>query len=118
MGAGLRCDPKLDIVYRYLGTTYRTHGAVLPDRGQVNFTITESAKYRFLANHEDFPNIVASKKELSGGKVLEQIFNVPVVEDSLQVKTLDRLQFKRVFLHDVVAGIQGLRPGVLSMKES
>src|ERR1700747_2222433 len=98
--------------YRYPNTTYWPHPAVSLDPGQVNFTSDASVKYRS-ADHQDFPYVVAPQKELARGKVLEEIFDVPVVEDSLQVKTLDRLQLKRVFLHNVVAGIQGFLPGVL-----
>src|SRR5258708_15551939 len=70
-----------------------------------------------LANHQDFPNVIPAEKELARGKVLEQVFDVPIIEDPLQLKPLNRLKFEGIFLNDVVAGIEGFRAGVLGMKE-
>ncbi len=35
------------------------------------------------ANHQNFANIVPAQKELARDKILEQIFNMAVVKDSL-----------------------------------
>ena len=37
-----------------------------------------------LSGYENFANIVAREKELDGGKIAEQILNMPVIENSLQ----------------------------------
>src|SRR3954470_2407689 len=70
-----------------------------------------------LTNHQHFANIIATEEELAGGKVLKQIFDVPVIENPLQLKARDRLQFERVFLNNMVAGIQRFRSSILCMKK-
>ena len=43
---------------------------------------------------------------------------MPVIEDPLQLKALNRLEFERISLDDMVAGIERFHSGVLGVKES
>ena len=69
------------------------------------------------ANHQDFTNVVAAQKELAGGEVFKEIFNMTVIEDPLQLKALDGFEFQRILLNDMVPRIQGFGPSVLGVKE-
>jgi|KBSMisStandDraft_5_1062788.scaffolds.fasta_scaffold237694_1 hypothetical protein len=70
-----------------------------------------------LANHQDFANVIPAKKKLAGSKVLKQIFYMAVIEDPLQLKALDGLEFESIFLDDMVTGIKRFRSCVFGMKE-
>ena len=77
----------------------------------------EAVSERHSANHQDFADVIPAEKELAGSKVLKQIFDVAVIEDPLQLKSLNGLQFERIFLDDMVARIERFHPCILGMKE-
>jgi hypothetical protein len=41
-----------------------------------------------LAHNEHFADIIPGKKEFNGREIAEKIFDMPVVEDPLQFKTI------------------------------
>jgi hypothetical protein len=68
-------------------------------------------------NHQNFADVIPAKEKLAGGEILEEILDVAVIEDPLQLKALNRLEFKRIFLDDMVAGIERFHASVLGVKK-
>ena len=96
-------QPKLDIVYGHPDTTFGYRKSNRSNYGRVNFTSNEpfSEGVRS-ANHQDFANVIPAEKKLARSKVLKQIFYVTVIEDPLQLKALNGLEFQSIFLDDMV----------------
>src|SRR5581483_1472533 len=94
-----------------------------------------------LSGYENFANIVAGKKELNGGKIAEQVLNMPVIENSLQPiswhpvfgaaavaaiahfgekrrgRDGQRLHFQCVLAANVITIKRRIRAGILGVKE-
>lgn len=71
-----------------------------------------------LADDQHFPHVIASEKELQRGVIMEEIFNMAIIEDALQPELRAMLEAKRVGAMNVVAIIRRIWSGVFRMKES
>src|SRR5579862_2190271 len=82
-----------------------------------------------LADDQDFADVVAGQEELDGSKIAEEIFDVSVIEDTLQAELAggtslfsvtagDMLHFQSVAAEDVIAVARRIRAGFLGVKES
>lgn len=62
--------------------------------------------------------MVAREEEFQGLKVLKKIFDVPIIEDTLQAEARHLLQLKGIGTSNVITMIGSLGTGVFGMKET
>src|ERR1700746_3004848 len=55
-------------------------------RSLTSFGMTN--RKRSLAHNQYFANVIAGQKELDGSEIAEEIFDVPVIKDTLQLETV------------------------------
>ena len=71
-----------------------------------------------LADDQHFPHVIASEKELQRGVIMEEIFNMAIIEDALQPELRAMLEAKRVGAMNVVAIIRRVWPSIFCVEES
>src|SRR5437660_12094158 len=74
-------------------------------------------KSQELTHNEDFAHVVASQEELERSVVVKEIFDVPIVEHTLQPELRTALKTQVIKPIDVIAVVRSVRTCVLGVEE-